>query len=88
MYDPLYEKELYKESYKFRNGEICLLASDSEVHPEVKGDIAGPTEASKAFFEYVTGEPVIKAVLAGHLHFSFESGLPGGTMQYVTNLRR
>lgn len=53
--------------------------------PEVKGDIAEPTEASKAFYEYVTGEPVIKAVLAGHLHFAFESILPGGTMQYVTN---
>ncbi len=47
--------------------------------------MAEPTEASKAFYEYVTGEPVIKAVLAGHLHFAFESILPGGTMQYVTN---
>lgn len=85
MHAPLYENELYKKSYEFWNGEICLLGSDSEVHPEVKGDIAEPTEASKAFYEYVTGEPVIKAVLAGHLHFAFESILPGGTMQYVTN---
>ncbi len=85
MHAPLYENELYKKSYEFWNGEICLLGSDSEVHPEVKGDIAEPTEASKVFYEYVTGEPVIKAVLAGHLHFAFESILPGGTMQYVTN---
>lgn len=85
MHAPLYEKELYKKSYKFWNGEICLLGSNSEVHPEVKGDIAEPTEASKEFYEYVTGEPMIKAVLTGHLHFAFESRLPGGTMQYVTN---
>ena len=26
----------------------------------------------------------IKTVLAGHVHFNFESALPGGTMQYVT----
>lgn len=85
MHAPLYEKELYMESYKFWNGEICLLGSDSEIHPEVKGDTAEPTEASKAFYKYVIGEPKIKAVLAGHLHFAFESRLPGGTMQYVTN---
>ena len=85
MHAPLYEEELYKKSYKFWNGEICLLGSDSVRHPEVIGDIAEPFESTKAFYEYVTKEPMIKAVLAGHLHFGFESRLPGGTMQYVTN---
>ncbi len=33
----------------------------------------------------VTNEPQIKAVLAGHLHFEFESRLPNGAMQFVTN---
>ena len=85
MHAPLYEKELYKKSYDFWHGEICLLGSDTTAHPEVVGDIAEPFESTKAFYDYVTGEPQIKAVLAGHLHFSFESRLPGGTMQYVTN---
>lgn len=85
MHAPLYEKELYKKSYEFWNGEICLLGSDTEAHPEVKGDIAEPSASSKAFYEYVTGEPGIKAVLAGHLHFAYESRLHGGAMQYVTN---
>ncbi len=85
MHAPLYENELYKKSYKFWNGEICLLGSDITAHPEVKGDIAEPSDALKAFYEYVISEPLIKAVLAGHLHFSFESSLPGGTMQYVTS---
>ncbi len=85
MHAPLYEKKLYKKSYKFWNGEICLLGSDTAIHPEVKGDIAEPTASSKAFYEYVTGEPLIKAVLAGHLHFNFVSSLPGGKKQYVTN---
>ncbi len=44
-----------------------------------------PTDASRAFYEYVISEPRIKAFLTGHLHFAFESRLPGGTMQYVTN---
>ena len=85
MHAPLYENELYKKSYEFWNGEICLLGSDITAHPEVKGDIAEPSAASKAFYDYVINEPLIKAVLAGHLHFSFESKLQGGTMQYVTN---
>lgn len=85
LHAPLFENELYKKSYEFWNGEICLLGSDADAHPEVKGDIAEPTASSKAFYEYVIGEPQIKAVLAGHLHFFFESRLPGGTMQYVTN---
>ena len=85
MHAPLYEKELYLKSYEFWNGEICLLGSDADAHPEVRGDIAEPTDSSKAFYEYVVGEPMIKAVLAGHLHFEFESRLPGGIMQYVTD---
>ena len=85
MHAPLYEKELYKKSYKFWNGEICVLGSDTVAHPEVVGDIGEPSESTKAFYEYVISEPKIKAVLTGHLHFSFESRLPGGTMQYVTN---
>lgn len=85
VHAPLYEKELYKKSYEFWKGEICLLGSDANVHPEVAGDIAEPFESTKAFYEYVINEPLIKAVLAGHLHFAFESRLPGGTVQYVTD---
>ena len=43
-----------------------------------------PFESTKRFVEYVNSEKQIKAVLAGHLHFGFESRLPGGAMQYVT----
>lgn len=85
IHAPLYEEELYKKSYEFWNGENYLLGVDTLLHPEVIGDETEPTEASKAFYEYVISEPQIKAVLTGHLHFGFESRLPGGTIQYVTN---
>ena len=85
MHAPLYEEELYKKSYEFWNGENYLLGVDTLLHPEVIGDETEPTEASKAFYEYVISEPQIKAVLTGHLHFGFESRLSGGTIQYVTN---
>ena len=77
---------LYKASYRFWNGEIALLASDSTRHPEVIGDMAEAYPSTKAFYDYVCGEPMIKAVLAGHVHFPFESMLPGGKPQFVTGL--
>ena len=86
LHAPLYEEALYQESYKFWNGEIALLGSDSALHPEVIGDMAEPYPSTKAFYDYVTHEPQIKAVLAGHVHFPFESILPGGTPQFVTGL--
>jgi len=33
--------------------------------------------------EYIEAQPLIKAVLAGHLHFFHQSELPGGVTQYV-----
>ena len=83
MHAPLYEKELYERSLEFWKGEICLTGSDANAHPEVVGAEQEPTFVTKQFWEYVNSEKQIKAVLAGHLHFPFESRLPGGIMQYV-----
>ena len=86
LHAPLYEEALYRASCEFWNGEIAVVASDSARHPEVIGDMAEPYPSTKAFYDYVCGEPMIKAVLAGHVHFPFESTLPGGTPQFVTGL--
>lgn len=85
MHAPLYEEELYKKSYELWNEENYILGCDTVRHPEIIGDMTEPTEATKAFYEYVTGEKRIKAVLTGHLHFSFESSLLDGVMQFVTD---
>ena len=37
-----------------------------------------------AFIDYIYAQPLIRAVLAGHLHFNYETRLPSGIMQYVT----
>lgn len=39
---------------------------------------------TRAFIHYVCSQPLIRAVLAGHLHYDFETRLPGGAMQIVT----
>ena len=58
---------------------------NTDEYVEVIGDISEPYASTKRFYEYVTNEPQIKAVLAGHLHFDFECRLPNGAMQFVTN---
>ena len=35
--------------------------------------------------EYIKAQPLIKAVLAGHLHFFHQSELPSGVTQYVAS---
>ncbi len=44
-----------------------------------------PDEDTLAFIDYVCGEPLIRAVLAGHLHHAWEGPLPSGVMQYVAD---
>ena len=85
MHAPLYEEELYKAAFDFWH-EVAVLNADASRHPEVIGDMAEPYPSTKAFYDYVCGEPMIKAVLTGHVHFPFESSLPGGTPQFVTGL--
>lgn len=89
MHAPLFEQRLYDYSIEFWNdGTAYLVGCDEEhllTYPEYAAVDQRPTAATKRFVEYVNGEKQIRAVLAGHLHFGFESRLPGGTMQYVTN---
>ena len=39
---------------------------------------------TRAFIDYVQSQPLIRAVLAGHLHYDFETRLSGGAVQIVT----
>ena len=88
LHAPLFEQSLYEKSIPFwKDGSAYLVGCDEEhllSYPEFRACEQRPTEATKRFVEYVNAEKQIKAVIAGHLHFSFESRLPGGTMQYVT----
>ena len=45
-----------------------------------------PTEATLRFIDCISSQPLIKAIVAGHVHFNFECRLPGGAVQYVTDL--
>ena len=88
MHVPLFEQSLYERSTAhWSDGTAYLMGCDEEhllPYPEFRACEQRPFESTKRFVEYVNGEKQIKAVVAGHIHFNFESRLPGGAMQYVT----
>jgi len=43
-----------------------------------------PDEPTLRFMDYIYSQPLIKAVIAGHLHQNYEGLLPSGIPQYVT----
>lgn len=85
---PLFEQGLFEKSVEYwKDGSAYLVGCDEahiENYPEYLAVSQRPTEATRRFVDYVNGEKRIKAVLAGHVHFNYESRLPGGVMQYVT----
>ena len=44
-----------------------------------------PDAETLAFIDYVYGQPLIRAVLAGHLHRAWTGPLPSGVTQYVAD---
>lgn len=70
-------------------GQPCayLVGAPDEVVAAYSPDrrIQQQTDApTRAFIDYVQSQPLVRAVLAGHLHYDAETRLPGGAMQYVT----
>ena len=91
MHVPLFEERLFEESVQREVDGIAYLTGCDEEHllrfkNEFREVQQRPTESTLRFIDYVYSEPLIKCVLAGHLHFNFESILPSGIPQYVTSL--
>ena len=55
-----------------------------QCYPENRYNQQLADEPTRRFIEYISNEPAVKAILAGHLHFNWEGELPWGIMQYVT----
>ncbi len=90
LHVPIFEQSLYECGMAYTGGNSAYLMGCDEEHlapyPEALARDQRPTTATKRFVEYVNSESLIKAVVAGHVHFNFESTLPGGAVQYVTGL--
>lgn len=89
MHVPLFEQSLYERGMEHTGNESAYIMGCDESHlmayTEFRCYGQRPTEATKRFVDYVNSQPLIKAVIAGHLHFGFESTLPGSAVQLVTD---
>jgi len=88
FHTPLYTPEIYDEAMNKRNQSSCGVVgvpidlmqsySDHRFRQQVC------TPQTRRFIDYMLSLDLVKAVVAGHMHFSHESALENGVMQYVT----
>ena len=84
MHVPLYEEGLFYESIK-ADGSAYLMAVPEEMmtdYPEMRYEQQKADEITYTAYEYIISQPNIKAILAGHLHLSYECSV-GNVKQYV-----
>ena len=88
FHDPLFEQSLY--DYHFENvpGDCAYLVGCDEEHllrySEFRAVQQRPDEPTLRMIEYIKGEPLIKLILTGHLHFNYESNITDSLPQFVT----
>ena len=87
MHTPLYEPELYDIMMKNSPCAYLLGVPDelTAVYPEGRAEQQIPDELTRSAVEYIENQPSIKAIIAGHLHFSHESTVAGRIPQIITS---
>lgn len=88
MHNPLHTQQLYDEMMTNRKQPCAYLTGTPDAlmtgYDEYRFRQQQADADTMAFIDYIYTQPLIKAVLAGHLHFNYETRLPSGIMQYVT----
>ena len=88
FHDPLFEESLYADHRRRMPNECTYLVGCDEEHllpySEFRAVQQRPDAPTLETIEYIRSEPLIRAILTGHLHFSFESMLTDTLVQYVT----
>ena len=89
FHDPLFEESLFNYHFERNPNEPCtyVVGCDEEHllrYSEFRAVQQRPDAPTLRFIDYVKKEPLIKAILSGHLHFNFESKLTDTLVQYVT----
>ena len=88
FHDPIFEESLYWRHLEVSPEPCTYLVGLDEEHllsyNEFRAVQQRPTDATLRMIEYIKSEPLIKAILTGHLHFGFVSKLTDSLVQIVT----
>ncbi len=88
LHNPLYCEELYRYELERNKGACAYLMAvpeekmagyEASRYRQQKGD-----ETTREAYEYICSQPMIRAILAGHLHKSGEYAVNDRLTQYVT----
>lgn len=87
MHIPIFTNELYNEMMVTRHREAAHLIGTPEAllapYSLARQEQQRPTPATLEFIDYVKHQPLIKAVLCGHMHFPFRCWLTPSLPQFV-----
>ena len=88
LHTPLYEPDFYEDAMaRFHDSSyLCgvpdeLLENYSQNHREYQA----ADEITKETVAYIAGEPLVKAILTGHMHYDYDSVFAGRIPQLCTN---
>ncbi len=88
FHDPLFEESLYDYHMSLEGADCTYLVGCDEEHllpySEFRAVQQRPNEPTLRMIDYIRSEPLIKAILTGHLHFNFESRITPALPQFVT----
>ena len=88
FHDPLFEQSLYDYHMAIPGSDCTYIVGCDEEHllpySEFRAVQQRPDEPTLRMIDYIKSEPLIKAILTGHLHFNFESDVAEGLPQFVT----
>jgi len=88
FHTPLYTPELYDEAMNKRGASSCgvvgVPAELMQTYSDHRFRQQVCTPQTQKFIDYMLSLDLVKAVVAGHMHYSHESALSNGVMQYVT----
>ncbi len=91
MHDPLYSADLYEYTFGLTGGRNCCLVGTPEerIQPyqeEFRKEIERPDAPTREAIDYIKEEPLIKAILTGHIHHDYETMITDTLPQYVTGM--
>ncbi len=88
MHNPLYT-EGYAKELNWRAGDVLYLVGAPEeclaTYPPDRRAQQTPDEATLRVYDYIMQEPLIKALVVGHMHRNFEEIMPNGVPQITTH---
>lgn len=88
MHTPLYSEDLFAfkvagEGPQATGSLMCAPDDKTALYNPMRRRQQRPDAVTREAYEYILNEPMIKTILAGHLHIDFEHTLAGRIPQFI-----